>query len=539
MMECANNFYGGHGNCDRFLQLQVLHEISAVMVALSGQEEMLRRILEVLETRLNLIHGTIMLVDQDRENLVVGAMKGELSPANRNAVYRKGEGIIGQVLASGQSAIIPRIADEPRFQGRLYDRSHDHREQLSFICVPIILSGETVGTLSVDVSFRDLECLKELESYLCIVAGLIVHDVHNRRQFQIERHALQTENLRLRNALQDKLRPENIIGDASSMRDVFVRIHQVARTDTTVLIRGESGTGKELVASALHYNSLRADKPFVRINCAALNENLLESELFGHEKGAFTGAVSRRVGRLEEAEGGTLFLDEIGDFSPAIQVKLLRVIQEKQYERVGSSQTRTANVRIIAATNRDLESAIAADAFRQDLYYRINVFPIYLPPLRERKSDIMLLSNHFIRKYAQSMNKTIARVSATAINMLTAYNWPGNVRELENCIEHAILLSSDGVIHGHNLPQTLQMPQTQGLAPGSLKQQVVILERDLLTDALKRHSGNVSAVARELGITGRMVRYKLERFKIDPHKFSPRGRKTANLARQSRAAAAN
>jgi len=515
----GNRCFGGNTPCDRFVQLRVLHEISSVMVTLTGQEEMFRRILEILETELELIHGTIMLVDQDQENLVVGALKDELTPGNREVIYRKGEGVIGQVLESGKSAIIQRISDEPRFQGRIYNRSHDHREQLSFICVPIVLSQETVGTLAVDVSFRTMECLRDLEAYLSIVAGLIAHDVHNRRQLQIERNALQNENQRLRSALQDKFRPENIIGDASSIREVFIRIYQVAKADTTVLIRGESGTGKELVASALHYNSLRADKPFVRVNCAALNENLLESELFGHEKGAFTGAVSRRTGRLEEADGGTLFLDEIGDFSPAIQVKLLRVIQEKQYERVGSNQSRVANVRIIAATNRNLEEAIEAGTFRQDLYYRINVFPIYLPPLRERKSDIMLLSNHFVQKYSRAMGKNIARISTTAINMLTAYNWPGNVRELENCIEHAVLLSTDGAIHGHNLPQTLQMPQSHNLTPGSLKQQVVIMERDILTDSLKRNAGNVSAVARELGITGRMVRYKLDRFKIDPHKF--------------------
>ena len=507
-------------NCSHVTQLRALHEISDVMVTMTGQEEMLRRILEILERRLDLIHGTIMLVDRDQENLIVGTLKDDLDSGNKHVTYRKGEGVIGQVLASGKPAIIPKISEEPRFQARIHVRSADRREQLSFIGVPIILGQETVGTLSVDVTFRDLSCLKELESYLSIVAGIVAHDVHNRRLLQIERESLEDENRRLRNALQDKFRPENIVGDANAMREVFTRIYQVAQADTTVLIRGESGTGKELVASAIHYNSRRADKPFIRINCAALNENLLESELFGHEKGAFTGATAKRTGRIEEAEDGTLFLDEIGDFSPAVQVKLLRVIQEKQYERVGSSQTRNANVRIIAATNRDLESAIESGAFRQDLYYRINVFPIYLPPLRERKSDILLLANHFVVKFAQSMNKKVDRVSTTAINMLTAYNWPGNVRELENCIEHAVLLCSDGVIHGHNMPQTLQMPQSSDIPAGSLKHQIVIMERDLLTDSLKRNAGNVSAVARELGITGRMVRYKLERFGINPHKFT-------------------
>ncbi|MFA7185291.1 MAG: sigma 54-interacting transcriptional regulator, partial [Victivallales bacterium] len=213
-------------------------------------------------------------------------------------------------------------------------------------------------------------------------------------------------------------------------------------------------------------------------------------------------------------------LDEIGDFSPRVQVKMLRVIQERQYERVGSSRTNKANVRIIAATNRDLEEAIENGGFRQDLYYRINVFPIYLPPLRERKSDILLLCNSFIKKYSKQMGKKIDRISTTAINMLCAYNWPGNVRELENCIEHAVLLANEKVIHGHNLPETLQMPQSTDLsATGSLKQKIEVMEKDLIIDSLKRNSGNVSAVARELGISGRMVRYKLEKMNIRAHKF--------------------
>ncbi len=518
-----NNECGGNNtSCGRRLQLAVLLEISNIMVSLTGQEEMLRRILEILEAKLELLHGTIMLVDRNKDALIVGTMAEAVDAGNKNAVYRKGEGIVGQVMLSGRTEIIPKIADEPRFQGRIHSRSEHNRELLSFICVPIILGSETAGTLSCDLSFRSKDCLEEVAQFLTIVAGIIAHDVHNRRQLRLERESLESENRRLCNALQDKFRPENIIGDSSSMREVFTRIYQVAPADTTVLIRGESGTGKELVASAIHYNSSRASKPLVRVNCAALNENLLESELFGHEKGAFTGAVARRIGRLEEAEGGTLFLDEIGDFSPAVQVKLLRVIQEKIYERVGSSQSRSANVRIIAATNRDLEAAIDTGAFRQDLYYRINVFSIILPPLRDRKSDIMLLANHFAEKYGKLMNKRIERISTTAITMLTAYSWPGNVRELENCIEHAVLLSGDGVIQGYCLPQTLQMPQNKDIPAGSLKHQIGLMERDVLTDALKRNSGNVSAVARELGITGRMVRYKLANLGINPHKFNYR-----------------
>ena len=281
------------------------------------------------------------------------------------------------------------------------------------------------------------------------------------------------------------------------MRAVYLQIRQVAPSDTTALIRGESGTGKELVASAIHYASPRAKRPFVKVNCAALNENLLESELFGHEKGAFTGALCARAGRLEEAEGGTLFLDEIGDFSPALQVKLLRVLQEREYQRVGSNRTLKADVRIIAATNQDLEARMSEGLFRQDLYYRINVFPISLPPLRDRKDDILLLADHFVAKYAKKMGKEVRRISTPAINMMFAYHWPGNVRELENCIEYAVLLTSDGVIHGQNLPPTLQLPEaSESVRQGLLRTRVELLEHDMITDALKSCQGSVSMVAR-------------------------------------------
>jgi Nif-specific regulatory protein len=299
----------------------------------------------------------------------------------------------------------------------------------------------------------------------------------------------------------------------------------VAGSATSVLIRGESGTGKELVASAIHFDSQRAAKPLIKVNCAALSEGLLESELFGHERGAFTGALTARIGRVEEAEGGTLFLDEIGEFSASIQVKLLRLLQEREYEKVGSNKTRKANVRIITATNRDLEKAVADGVFRQDLYYRVNVFPIHLPPLRDRKSDILQLTNHFVKKHAELAGKEVRRISTPAINMLTAYHWPGNVRELENCIEYSLLLCRDGVIHGHDLPLTLQMPEETpyiGVA-GTLHERVAILERDMISDALKRCSGNVSAAARELGTNERVLRYKIQKLGVTKRGMTRKG----------------
>ena len=504
--------------CDKrhIKELETLAEIARKLSSRSQQEEVLLEVIDVLEKSREIQRGTIMLLTVDGRELRVEAVKDRRVREAEGMAYRRGEGIIGQVLESGQLRIVPLVADEPRFKGRLHGRLDEH---LSFICVPIIVENETVGTLSGDCEAKPMDELTEMARFLSIVASMVANDVTARRAARMEREALESENLRLRAEMMEKFHPENMIGNSHLMHEVYTRIHQVAATETTVLIRGESGTGKELVASAIHYSSPRADKPFVKINCAALNENLLESELFGHEKGAFTGALQTRIGRVQEAEGGTLFLDEIGDFSPTTQVKLLRVLQERTYERVGSNEPRKANVRIIAATNADLETAILENRFRQDLFYRINVFPIYLPPLRARKDDVLLLTNFFMRKYSAQMKVQIRRVSTPAINMLMAYHWPGNVRELENTIEYAVLMGKeDGVIHGHDLPPTLQTPvaiAATGSNQHTLKARVAMLERDLIVDSLKRHRGTISAAARELGITERMVRYKIQKLDID------------------------
>ncbi len=510
---------------DHKTQLDVLYSIAVIIGARAGQRQMLQDVLDVLEQRLAMHRGTVMLLSADGGELVVEATKQLDCLHPECSRYLRGEGVTGRVLQTGQAAVVPCISKEPHFQDRIHRREQmDH--DLSFICVPITVDNEVVGTMAVDMASDIAELLDEAQRFLSIVATMIANDVKSRRAVQVKNRVLVDENLRLRSALGEQFRPENIIGNSHAMRAVYENIHRVAQADTTVLIRGESGTGKELVASAIHYSSRRDKRPFVKVNCAALTETLLESELFGHEKGSFTGAVRTRIGRIEQAEGGTLFLDEIGEFSPTIQVKLLRVIQEREYERVGSSEVRAADIRIVTATNRDLEKAVEAGTFRQDLYYRIHVFPLYLPPLRDRKDDILLLADHFVEKYAHKMGKKTHRISTSAINMMLAYHWPGNVRELENCIEHAVLLSNDGVIHGYHLPPTLQTPDTTGLKDDcTLKTCVNILERDMIIDALKRCNGNISAASRELGITSRMTRYKIDKLSIDFRSlFKPRGR---------------
>ena len=501
--------------------LRVLVEIARLLATQHGQRQMLAEVLKLLEERLSLIRGTIMLLSPDGSELIVAAAPDIPGHSQGQYRYRYGEGIIGRVVETGQPAIVPQVFEEPRFTNRLYQRQPETDADLGFVCVPISLGSEVVGTLSVDMAADDSEQLQERCRFLEIVASMIAYDVKSRRMEETQRQMLESENLRLRDALKERFRPESIIGNSHRMREVYLRIHQVASTSTTVLIRGEPGTGKELVASAVHYNSLRAAKPLVKVNCAALSDGLLESELFGHEKGAFAGALFSRIGRIEEAEGGTLFLDEIGDFSPAIQVKLLRVLQERELERAGGSRTIKTNVRIIAATSRDLEALVEAGSFRQDLYYRINVFSIVLPPLRDRRDDILLLADHFAARYAQKLGKDVRRISTQAINMMAAYHWPGNVRELENCIEYAVLLSRDNVIHGHNLPPTLQMPETVDKAQvDSLRHRVAVLEKDMIVDALKSCHGSVNASARQLNITTRMLRYKIKKLRIDYRQFT-------------------
>jgi Nif-specific regulatory protein len=304
------------------------------------------------------------------------------------------------------------------------------------------------------------------------------------------------------------------------MLEVYSLINKIAKTKTTILILGESGVGKELVAKAIHYNSINANGPFVMFNCAALPESIIESELFGHEKGAFTGADKTRKGRFEEADGGTIFLDEIGELSLPMQAKLLRVLQERTFERVGENRPIKVDIRVIAATNKDLLKMVKEGTFREDLFYRLNVFPIMLPPLRDRGSDIIILAEHFVSHFVKQFNKEIKRISTPVQEMLLAYSWPGNVRELENVIERAVILSEDNVIHGYNLPLSLQTPILSSTTfKSGLCARIDSVEYEMITESLTNHKGNISAAAEELGLTRRMLSLRLSKFGINYKKF--------------------
>jgi len=501
-------------------QIETLLLVSEMLATNSGQKEILTEILNLLEKHLSYLRGTVLLLSNDGSMLTIEAVTATSTVIDKDILYMSSEGIVGQVVTTGVPALIPDISDEPMFRDRIHRRKNKSAGNFSFICVPIKIENEIVGTLSFDIPCSLHLNLKDELKVLTIVSSMIANDVKMRRASKLERDVLEGEILRLRDVLGDSFRPENMIGNSKAIRDIYLKIHMVSKTDTTVLIRGESGTGKELIASAIHYGSPRAKNNFVKVNCAALNENLLESELFGHEKGSFTGALTTRIGRIEEAEGGTLFLDEIGEISQSMQVKLLRFLQEREFERVGSNRTIKSDVRIIAATNRNLEEAIKNFCFRSDLYYRINVFSVFIPPLRERKEDILPLANHFVDKFSKNLSIPVRRISTMAINMLMQYHWPGNIRELENCIEHAVIVSHGGVIHGYDLPATLQMPEAKEIkSKGNLKKRVAAFERDSIIDALKHAHGKINLASEELGYTSRMIRYKIDKFKIDYQSF--------------------
>jgi Nif-specific regulatory protein len=381
---------------------------------------------------------------------------------------------------------------------------------------------QCIGALSIDREYKEnlgSQAENDLR-FLTVVSGLIAQTVQRIRIVNEEKERLRQENSQLRRELSEKNRIEEIIGNSSRMQEVFDMVHRVADSNATVLLRGESGTGKTLVAKALHANSSRCNGPFVVVNCAALPESLLESELFGHEKGAFTGAISRKIGRFEQARKGTLFLDEISEINPSVQVKLLNVIQERTYQRLGGSEVLKTDIRLVAATNRDLEQAVQNGSFREDLYYRLNVFPVYLPPLRERRTDILLLAEYFLDKFNRENKKRIERISTSAIDLLMQYHWPGNVRELQNCMERAVLICDENAIKSIHLPPTLQSADSVTAdKPLSLATAVENYERELIIDALKKNKGNQTRAARYLDTSLRIINYKIHNYNIEPKQY--------------------
>jgi Nif-specific regulatory protein len=505
-----------HGQASEARKLGTLVDVSQALAGHLNLPAGLSAVLLTLGRRCGAVRGAISLLDERTGELQIRAAIG-LDREGQATRYRVGEGITGEVAATGEPIVVPRISQDSRFLHRATGRQQRRGGEFSFICVPVLLHRRAVGTLSVELRYRPERQDDKLVKFLRVVASMISQAVRIHRLLDAERHKLVSENAQLRQELQDRLAYSNLVGTSGPMRQLYEQMSRVAATSTTVLIRGESGTGKELIAEAIHHHSSRAKSGFVKVNCAALPETLVESELFGHERGAFTGAENRRKGRFELADGGTLFLDEIGELSPAIQVKLLRVLQEREFERVGGTEPVRIDVRVIAATNRNLEKALADGGFREDLYYRLNVFPLFIPPLRARKADVLPLAGYFTEKYSRQHGKSIKRISTSAIDLLSSYHWPGNVRELENTIERAMLLADGEVIHAYHLPPTLQTAEASGtVVSSSLASAVETFERSLIEDALRTARGNRSKAARLLSTTERVISYKVRKYGIDP-----------------------
>ncbi len=496
-------------------QLVALHEIGQILGSTNDFEAALYSILKIMRDRVDMRHGSLGLLHHEDSEVNIDIAYGLSKSEMKRGRYKIGEGITGRVLASGKPVIVPRISSEPLFLNRTKAIKTNEREQTSFICVPIMMKKKVVGTLSVDTLYKNDTWLQENVQLLSIVSGMIAQSTASRRRALAEQNMLLNENQRLQNQLKERFKPSNIIGNSRPMQEACTMISQVAPSDANVMLRGESGTGKEMFADAIHYASQRADKPFIKVHIAALPETLVESELFGHVKGAFTGASTNNLGRFERAAGGTIFLDEIGELSQSVQIKLLRVIQSREIERLGSSEIHKIDVRIVTATHVNLEQAVKEGRFREDLFYRLNVFPIYVPPLRERKSDILLLADSFLEKYARQYNINMKRISTPAIDMMMSYHWPGNVRELENLIERAIILSTDGVVHGHHLPPSLQTAEATGTPiSGNFESMMQAYEREIIIEALKNAHGNMAKAARLLGTTSRIFTYRCQRLDI-------------------------
>ncbi|QQE13589.1 sigma 54-interacting transcriptional regulator [Planctomycetota bacterium] len=523
-------------------ELVTLAEVTQILGDGLELHQVFQRAMTMLSERLAISRAALVLLDQATDQLQIFAAIGLTSKEQQRGQYSIGEGVTGQVLASGKPAIISDISKHPDFLNRTKSRpvSNENDKPIAFICLPVKDGNDYVGTISIDLPYQGQEELNATTSFLTIIAGLFSQTVRIHHLIQMEKEQWATENQQLRDNLHNKYRFDNIIGSSPAMLDVLSTIGQVSSSRATILLLGETGCGKELIAKAIHYNSPRKDKPMIRINCGALSPQLLESELFGHVKGAFTGAVRDKIGRFEAANGGTIFLDEVGTLDTQLQVKLLRVLQERELERVGDHQTINIDVRVIAATNLDLEEEVRKGNFREDLYYRLNVVTVNLPSLRNRRDDIPKLIDHFLDLYNKENNRNLSKMNRDVLNTLLRYPWPGNVRELENAIERATVLSTNDEFTLELLPLQIRMyaQQTRGdsindsvealsskLAELGIKQYSIYegeiysliineVEKQLIREALSYNDGTKTRTADFLGINRNTLNKKVKEFGI-------------------------
>ena len=528
--------------------LITIYEIGKILSSSLDLNKTLRQVLNVIANHLYMQRGMVCVL-QDAQCLGIIASIGFTQEEAIRGRFAIGEGVTGRIFQTGFPAVIPNVAHEPLFLNRTGAKRLIKDQAISFLGVPIKVGRETIGVLSFERNASDhWHGFEDDLQLLSMVAGLIGQAIRLNQQITNDREQLLQEKFRLQKELGGKYSLENVVGQSKRMKEVFADVHMAAPGKSTILLRGESGTGKEVIARSIHFLSSRKNKPFIKVNCAALTESLLESELFGHEKGAFTGATQDRTGRFEQANGGTLFLDEIGDISPAFQVKLLRVLQEREFERVGGNNTIKVDVRLICATNRNLEEAVNNGDFRSDLYFRINVISIHLPPLRERKDDIPLLVEKIIARFNRDNNARVG-ITPEAMHVLSNCHWPGNVRELENCVERFATMSRSNLIREVDIPcqtnqclsSTLWKYQPTGgvipiapvasaplyssknseseLSNNDDNEPLSQTEREQLINAMEKSGWVQAKAARLLNLTPRQMGYALRKYNIEVKRF--------------------
>ena len=497
-------------------KLETLYEVSKVLSGSLGLGQTIPYVLRLLKKLLGFERVTLTLYDPTTDQIVVRAASSGSLPKEG---FKRGEGITGKVWKHGVPIVIPDISQEPEFLNKLWKRRNLGNRKVAFIAVPIRMGGKVTGVLSVDKEISKRESLDDYTRFLNMIATLIANAFSLEKRVEEERKALENEKRALEAELRrvyEDLHVEGIVGRSKEILEVLDLIHRVAPTNATVLLRGESGVGKELFARAIHFLSPRANRPLVTVNCGAIPESLLEAELFGYEKGAFTGAYSSKKGKFELAHGGTLFLDEVGELPLHLQVKLLRALQEKEVERLGGTKAIKVDVRIVAATNRDLEKMVSEGKFREDLYYRLSVIPIFIPPLRERKEDIPALVQHFLERFRKEYGKEVA-ISPEVMDAFLNYDWRGNVRELQNVLERMIILDKDGILTEDDLPPEMKRTSAKGHKGSSLPtngETIWEVERKLIEKALKESGFVIKEAARRLGMTPRQVSYRIRKYGI-------------------------
>ncbi len=469
--------------------------------------------MEAFDRHAGIGRAALFLVDSESAELRVTATYGV---STEQFLPSRAGGVAGRVYQNARPMVIPAVRQDPMALSELADPVEWAELPWCLVALPVRSKGKVVGALSAYFRSPAHSSFAERIYLVGLIAALVAGSLGSAKQPASREQPPPTGEPNTRRTVFEYA---NMIGSSAAMRQIYEQIGQVARTNATALLRGESGTGKELVAQAIHANSPRAHMPFVKVNCAALPESLFESEVFGHERGAFTGAHSRKKGRFELAEGGTLFLDEVGEITLTTQAKLLRVLQSREFERLGGTDTLRTDVRIITATNKNMEKAVADGTFREDLYYRLNVFSITLPSLRHRRADIPALAEYFLAKYATEHSCKATRLSSAAIDLLTQYDWPGNVRELENVIERAVVVCDGSVIREMHLPEALRSAEAPSARRLTLGEAVANLERRMISEALTSERGNVARAARALGTSERVIRYKAAKYKIDTSSF--------------------